>query len=291
MSNPTEQLQGILQTEQLDTLLFRGFTPEENELFRVFGGQVLAQSLNSAIRTVPEDRQMHSMHAYFLRPGDINHPIIFEVDPIRDGGSFTTRRVVAKQHGKAIFSTSISFKIPEQGLEHSDCIPDVPAPETLPNDDERFAEFITDNPDFKRPPPADAFQCFDIRTVGDLPFTTSKGQSSTQGFWFKPKHTLNASFPMHQAFLTYVSDMRLLTSAILPHGMRDHFSKLMVASLDHTLWIHNEFDINDWHYYHMNGPVSSSGCGLSFGQFYNREGKLVASASQESLMRLMKSQK
>lgn len=290
MSNPTELLQGLLDLEKLDTLLFRGETPSVNKLARVYGGQVLAQSLNAAIRTVPEERFMHSMHAYFLRPGDVDRPIIFEVDPIRDGGSFTTRRVVAKQQGKAIFSTSVSFKLPEKGLEHNDPMPNVPTPETLPSDESRYKTFMAENPGFKMPQTIDAFQCFDVRTVGELPLLAPKGHPTTQGFWIKPKYNLDASYPLHQTFLAYISDMRLMLSAILPHGLRENLSTLMTASLDHSLWIHNVFDMNDWHYCHLNGPVSAGGCGLNFGKFYSSEGKLIASTSQEGLMRVMDSE-
>ncbi|MBT8149919.1 MAG: acyl-CoA thioesterase II [Gammaproteobacteria bacterium] len=292
MTNPTEQLQAILQTEQLDTLLFRGRTPLENTLPYVYGGQVMAQSLNAAMRTVPEDRMMHSMHAYFLRSGDVRHPIIFEVDPIRDGGSFTTRSVVARQHDKAIFNMSVSFKIPEQGLEHSYPIPEVPAPETLLDDVERNKKAREESPELRRPllPPnqPDAFQCFDIRTVSDFPSMSAERQSSTQGFWFKPKNKFEADLSMHQIFLAFISDLRLLRPSYLAHGFsdREYSNKLVVASLNHSLWIHNQLDINDWHYYHTKSPVTSSGCGLSFGQFYSRAGKRVASSAQESLLRL-----
>ncbi|MBT8123597.1 MAG: acyl-CoA thioesterase II [Gammaproteobacteria bacterium] len=292
MTSPTEQLQGILQTEQLDTLLYRGKTPLENTLPYVYGGQVMAQSLNAAMRTVPEDRMMHSMHAYFLRSGDVKHPIIFEVDPIRDGGSFTTRHVLAKQHDKAIFNMSVSFKISEQGLEHSYPIPEVPAPETLQDDVARYKRAQEENPELRRPlslpNQPDAFQCFDIRTVSDFPSMSVERQSSTQGFWFKLKYKLEADVSMHQTFLAFISDLRLLRPSYLAHGFsdRDYSNKIVVASLDHSLWIHNQFDINDWHYYHTNSPVTSRGCGLSFGQFYSRSGKLVASSTQESLLRL-----
>tara|TARA_B100000446_G_scaffold46105_2_gene42119 strand:+ start:19121 stop:19987 length:867 start_codon:yes stop_codon:yes gene_type:complete len=286
VTNATNKLADLLHTEQIDRLLFRGVTPTENQLPRVFGGQVLAQSLNSAIRTVPEDRFMHSLHAYFLRPGDISRPIIFEVDPIRDGGSFTTRRVVAKQDGKAIFNTSMSFKKREQGLEHQTDLNNIPAPDALEDDKTRVERFVRDNPDYKRPPIADAFQTFEFRTNGELPSLRKGSSEPTQGFWFKTKQSIDNSFPMHQAFLAYVSDFRLLSTAMMPHGLRFNNAKLQVASLDHSLWIHGEFDVNDWIYYHMEGPVSSSGCGLNFGRFYTQDGRLVASTSQEGLMRV-----
>lgn len=286
MINATDQLANLLETEQIDRLLFRGTTPAENELPRVFGGQVLAQSLNSAIRTVPEDRFMHSLHAYFLRPGDITRPIIFEVDPIRDGGSFTTRRVVAKQDGKAIFNTSISFKRPEKGLEHQVGLDNIPAPESLQDDSERIKAHMTLNPEYRKPPIADAFQTFEFRTNGDLPSLREASAKPVQGFWFKVKNPLQQSFAMHQAFLAYVSDFRLLSTAMIPHNLRFNNPKLQVASLDHSLWVHGEFSVNEWIYYHMEGPVSSSGCGLNFGRFYTEDGRLVASTSQEGLMRV-----
>jgi len=286
VSNGTDNLANLLKTEQLDRLLFRGVTPQENELPRVFGGQVLAQSLNSAIRTVPEDRFMHSLHAYFLRPGDISRPIIFEVDPIRDGGSFTTRRVVAKQDGKAIFNTSISFKKPENGLEHQTDMDNIPRPDSLKDDSDRIKAFIEDNPDYRKPPIADAFQTFEFRTNGDLPSLRQGTAPPLQGFWFKVKQPLQQPFAMHQAFLAYVSDFRLLSTAMIPHGLRFSNPKLQVASLDHSLWVHGEFSVNEWIYYHMEGPVSSSGCGLNFGRFYTEDGRLVASTSQEGLMRV-----
>lgn len=287
MTTPTARLADLICTEQLDTLLFRGTTPETG-LHRVFGGQVLAQALYSAIRTVPSSRLMHSMHAYFLRPGDVSRPIIFEVDPIRDGNSFTTRRVVAIQNGKAIFSTSISFKEPETGLEHQVAMPEVPPPEQLICDQERLRAYLAANPDIPSPEPADTFGAFEVRSTGDLPFTREGPSDSTHGLWFRCKQRLEEDFPMHQAFLAYASDLRLLASAMLPHGLsyRDNGAGLQAATLDHSIWVHAPFRVDDWIYYHMEGPVAAGGCGLNFGRFYTRDGRLVATASQEGLMRL-----
>lgn len=284
---PTEQLAALIHTETLDTLLFRGTTPETG-LHRVFGGQVLAQALYSAIQTVPATRLMHSMHAYFLRPGDVSRPIIFEVDPIRDGKSFTTRRVVAKQNGKAIFNTSISFKEPEDGLEHQLDMPDVPPPESLTPDRQRLQAYLDTHPDVPAPPPADTFGAFDVRSTGELPFLREEASKPVHGLWFKCKHQLDCSFPMHQAFLAYASDLRLLASAMLPHGLsyRQNGSTLQAATLDHSLWVHAPFRVDEWMYYHMEGPVAAGGCGLNFGRFYTRDGRLVATASQEGLMRV-----
>lgn len=287
VTTPTARLADLIRTEQLDTLLFRGFTPATG-LPRVFGGQVLAQALYSAIRTVPESRLMHSMHAYFLRPGDVSLPIIFEVDPIRDGNSFTTRRVVAIQHGKAIFSTSISFKEAEDGLQHQIDMPDVAPPETLICDRERLQAYLEAHPDVPAPTPADTFGAFDVRSTGELPFMREGASAPVHGLWFKCKHPLDDAFPMHQAFLAYASDLRLLASAMLPHGLsyRQNGSGLQAATLDHSIWVHTPFRVDEWLYYHMEGPVAAGGCGLNFGRFYTRDGRLVASASQEGLMRL-----
>lgn len=286
MTTVTKKLAALIETEQLDRLLFRGITPAENQLPRVFGGQVLAQSINSATRTVPPERQMHSLHAYFLRPGDITRPIIFEVDPIRDGGSFTTRRVVAKQDGKAIFNTSISFKTPEDGLEHQVDLVGIPSPQTLASDEDRFQTFFAEHPNFVRPPKADVFSTFEVRTHGKPPLMRQGPQEPVQGFWFKTKQPLEHDLPMHHAFLAYVSDFRLLATCMLPHGLRYGKTNIQAASLDHSLWIHAPFKVDEWIYYQMESPVSSGGCGLNFGRFYTEQGRLVASASQEGLVRV-----
>ncbi len=286
MTTPTEKLCNLLHVEELDTLLFRGVTPAENQLPRVFGGQVLAQSLNAAIRTVPEKRLMHSLHAYFLRPGDINRPILFEVDPIRDGGSFTTRRVVAKQNGKAIFNTAISFKEDEDGLEHQMAMPTIPAPEELQPDRERLQQFLDHHPDMEAPSHADAFGCFETRSTGEIPFLRSRKDEPVQGLWLKTRQPLPTSQPLHHALLAYASDFRLMSTALLPHGVIYQQTNLQAASLDHAMWVHAPFRIDDWLYYHMEAPVASGGRGLNTGRFYNREGHLVATVTQEGLMRL-----
>lgn len=287
MTTATQQLADLIHTEELDTLLFRGTTPATG-LPRVFGGQVLGQALYSAIRTVPETRIMHSMHAYFLRPGDITRPIIFEVDPIRDGKSFTTRRVVAKQNGKAIFNTSISFKEPEDGLEHQTAMPIVPQPDELISDSERLQAYLDANPDVPAPAPADTLNAFEARSTGELPFLREEPSEPVHGFWFRCREKLDYNFPMHQAFLAYASDFRLLASAMLPHGLsyRHNGTTLQAATLDHCIWVHQPFRVDEWIYYHMEGPVAAGGRGLNFGRFYTQDGKLVASSSQEGLMRI-----
>lgn len=287
MTNATTNLCQYLQPEQIDRLLFRAESPPGVSLPRVYGGQVLAQCLNAAIRTVDQGRLMHSMHAYFLRPGDLNLPIILEVDPIRDGGSFTTRRVVAKQDGKAIFNTSISFKTPEQGLRHQMDLPiDAGDPDNLTPDQEIYAQIMKERGLSKRPGgEPDTFRAFETRTPGTLPMLVKDTAEPVQGMWFKTRDPVDEPFAMHQVLLAYASDFRLMSTGMLPHGVKFESSRLQAASLDHALWIHDEFRVDEWIYYYMESPVSGGGRDLNHGRFYTRDGRLVASATQEGLIR------
>ena len=282
---PIELLVSDLDTEKIDRYLFRS-PPLETELINVFGGQVLAQSLSSAYKTIEGDRKIHSMHAYFLRPGNISAPILYEVDPIRDGGSFTTRRVVAIQNGKAIFNTAISFKTDEDGLEHQDPMPEVPAPETLPSDDSIIEQKAAVDPEFDRPIRSDILGAFETRTNGDLPMQVAVGDSPVHGFWFKASSPIESTESMHHVLLAFVSDMRLMMTALRPHGINYSNPNLIAASLDHALWIHRNVDVNDWIYYDLTGPTATGGRGLNFGRFYDREGQLIASSAQEGLIRM-----
>ncbi|GAA5315347.1 MAG: acyl-CoA thioesterase II [Candidatus Pelagadaptatus aseana] len=286
MKLATEKLYASLKPEQLDPYLFRS-PAADSPLPNLFGGQVMAQSLNAAIQTVPEDRMMHSMHAYFLRPGKPNTPIIFDVDPIRDGGSFTTRRVVAKQNGKAIFNTSISFMAEEEGFEHQMDMPDVPAPDSLPTDEERKAAFQKANPDFKGLPNVDKFNVFEIRTNGKLLMEAAGEKRDPQlGFWFKTVEPLANDPIIHQTLLAYASDFRLMGTSLLPHGVNFYTTNMQAASLDHALWIHRDFKADEWIYYDISGPNAQGGRGLNFGRFFSHDGTLIASTAQEGLIRL-----
>ncbi len=290
MKSSTQKLCDLLNTEQLDRYLFRS-QPTTTELSQVFGGQVLSQSLDCAIKTVARERLMHSMHAYFLRPGDIHAPIIYEVDPIRDGGTFTTRRVVAKQHGKAIFNTAISFNLYEEGFEHQVAMPDLPPPESLPTDAQQAALEKQADPAFKHLPRADSFDAFDRRTYGSLPSVAQKDAKPVQGFWFKTKDPLAEDQIIHQVILAYASDFRLMNTAMLPHGITFNHPHLQAASLDHALWIHRPIKADDWIYYDLEGPSACGGRGLNFGRFFNRQGQLIASSAQEGLMRIRQNNK
>lgn len=285
MTTATQKLCNVIRTEQLDRYLFRSH-PAPSNVQHLYGGLVLAQALDAAMGTVGEERLVHSMHAYFLRAGHIKQPVIFEVDPIRDGGSFTTRRVVAKQDGQAILSCTLSFKVAEEGLQHQlDTLRAPPPGDVLP-DSEQVEALKRSDPAFVHLPDADTFGAFEMRTVGDLPAQTQKGASPEQGYWFKTGHSPGDEPSIHLSILAYISDTRLMGTALRPHGITFFDPNLQGASLNHALWIHQPFRVDEWLYFDMNAPTASSGMGMNFGRFFNEQGVLVASTAQESLMRL-----
>lgn len=285
MSDIIQDFLNILDLEKIEENLFRGEilhigTP------RVFGGQVVAQALIAASRTV-SDRACHSLHGYFLRPGDLQAPIVFEVDRIRDGKSFTIRRVVAIQHGKAIFNMAASFQKHEEGKEHQADMPDVPGPEGLLNEQELKEKVIDKIPEvfhslvmMKRP--------IEVRPVAPSnPFKPIK-EKPVKYVWFKVGGNLPDDPRLHQAAVAYASDFGLMGTAMMPHGMSFFQRGFQAASLDHAMWFHHDFNANDWLLYAMDSPVSSAARGLNRGSIYTRDGVLVASATQEGLMRLHK---
>ena len=281
------ELLGSLQLEQLDRLLFRG-TSLALPLPKVYGGQVLAQALHAASSTVEAERPCHSLHAYFLRPGDDATPIIYEVDPIRDGGSFTTRRVVAIQNGKPIFNASMSFQAVESGLEHQAVfsMDDVPAPEGLESDAEWLKRYAEDYPGVRRPlalPPS----LVDVRRA--TPFLPADGGPAglEQGLWFRFKNCEITCPATSKVLLTYFSDTSLMNTALRPHLREVGDRRMMGASLDHALWFHCDVRVDDWVYYHMDSPYAGDSRGFSRGSFYSREGVLMASAAQEGLLRVV----
>lgn len=280
----SQELVDYLNVEQIDRYIFRGITPDDWRS-RVYGGQVLAQAMNAALRTVDDSRSAHSQHAYFLRPGNPDIPIIYEVDPIRDGKSFTTRRVVAIQDGKAIFNTSISFQIAEQGLEHQQKMPDVPGPKGLDSDEEYLQRLSEEYPNLVTPGMTKA-QPIEIRRLQHIdPVAPAPAEPNT-GLWMRAKHALGDDNVTHQTMLTYLSDYYLMGTALLPHGVTFFNNKFQGASLDHALYFHTEFRADEWLFYHMLSPVSSGARGLNIGHIYTQDGKLVASSIQEGLMRL-----
>jgi acyl-CoA thioesterase-2 len=274
-----------LHVEQLDILQFRGHTLKL-PLPQVFGGQVLAQALNAATRTVDEERHPHSLHAYFLRRGDQDHPSVYDVDPIRDGGSFSTRRVVAKQSGKAIFNCSISFQIAEEGLEHQMDMPaDIPDPSSLPNDDDLVRALLAGQ-EIRQEFFVIPERVVDMRSVNPRHPIVPKEQQPIKGFWFKFNGELPYQSTLHRTLLAYISDWGLMEAGLYPHAVGFLTKGLQAASLDHAMWFHTDFRVDEWIYYHVDSPRSAHARGFNRGSFYTREGVLIASSAQEGLMRV-----
>lgn len=278
----------ILDLEPLEINLFRGRSASPDG-GRVFGGQVLAQALVAARRTVPEDRVAHSLHGYFLLGGDPKVPIVFDVDRIRDGRSFTTRRVVAIQHGRAIFSMSVSYQVEEAGFEHQSAMPDVLMPEQLPGDEVWREKLLA-----RYPSSATrgwmALRPLEIKPTSlDSPYVGGGGQPTRPSLWIRVRGRMPDDLPAHQAVLTYASDLSLLQAALLPHGKSVFDTDLQVASLDHALWFHRRFRADEWLLYVQESPAAFGARGFCRGEFFTRDGLLVASVTQEGLIRPVES--
>jgi acyl-CoA thioesterase-2 len=284
----TRTLCEALRLERLEVNLFRGVTPEEESRERIYGGQVIAQSLLAAYETV-EERVCHSLHCYFIRPGDPNIPIIFEVDRSRDGGTFTTRRVIAVQHGQQIFNLAASFQVEEAGFEHQSEMPDAPPPESVEDDIAGQRRALARAPAEMRAW-LDRPQPIEMRTVGgrmDGPEPIKR--EARQQVWFRAKDPIGPDPHMHQVILAYASDMSLLGTGIRPHGVTWQTPGMQTASLDHAMWFHRPTDFNEWHLYHQESPSGSGGRGFNLGYIYRAsDGALVASCAQEGLMRQRK---
>lgn len=276
-------LEALLELEQIEVNIFRGQN-FKTPWGRVFGGQVLAQSLNAAYRTVPDDRFAHSLHAYFILGGDISMPIVYEVDIVRDGGSFTTRRVVAIQKGRPIFVMAASFQLEQEGFDHQIEMPDVPGPESLASDIE-IIESIKD----KHPKLYQAFnhdRPIEFRPVENYGPLLMKDSKPFQHIWFKGKGDFEFDLRMHHQILAYSSDYNLLTTATLPHRQEMSGKRAFMASLDHAMWIHRKIDISEWHLYALDSPSASNSRGFTRGNIFNQAGQLVASVVQEGLVRI-----
>jgi len=282
MSRALDQLLTILDIERLEENLFRGLSPQVGWQ-RVFGGQVIGQALVAANRTV-NGRLAHSLHAYFLRAGDPSVPIIYNVDRIRDGGSFTTRRVVAVQHGQAIFSMAASFHKEETGLEHQIKMPEVPPPESLPSEAELKACLID-----RVPPQVKAYwereRPLEIRPVDLSRYLTPGNHDPSQQVWIRATGELSNDQSLHQCVLAYASDFTLLDTALIAHGRFVFDPKLILASLDHALWFHRKLRADEWLLYAQDSPISGGGRAFCRGMLFTRDGKLVASTAQEGLLR------
>lgn len=274
-------LVGLLDLEQLEVNLFRGVSPPHRSI-RVFGGQVAGQALVAAGRTVPEDRYVHSLHAYFIRPGDPRIPIVYEAERVRDGRSFTTRRVLGIQHGEAIFSLSASFQLTQRGIEHTEPVPDgVPDPESLPD----LATLIARNGGDGGWGWAGAPRPLDLRFVEEPRWSTSrKGALQTpQRVWMRADGVLPEDHLLHQCMLTYASDLTLLGSVLARHEVT---TDVTMASLDHAVWFHGPFRADEWLLYEVYSPVASGSRGLATGRFFRQDGTLVATTVQEGLVRV-----
>ena len=273
----------LLDVERIEENLYRGRNAAESE--HVFGGQVLAQAIAAAYRTIGDTRQLHSIHAYFLRPGDWNAPILYEVDRIRDGKSFTTRRIAAIQHGRAIFSMSSSWQKDEPGLEHSVSMPDVPSPESLRSDKEAYAEIAKVRPEVQRF--AYRFDAIDSRQVENILMTHTAAHPPYKHTWLKTRDPLPDNPEVHLCMLAYMSDLDFMSTSMLPHGRRPGGDpNFQGASLDHALWFHRPFRADEWLLFAKSSPSASGARGFVRGQFFNARGELIATAAQECLIRL-----
>jgi acyl-CoA thioesterase II len=278
MSEALDFLLRLLDLETIEVNVYRGIHPLE-ERQRTFGGQVAAQALMAAGRTVDNGRA-HSLHSYFLRPGDTSAPILYEVDRIRDGKSFTTRRVVAVQHGRAIYNMQASFHSDELGIEHQIAMPDVPAPETIPTTLERMQSEVGEVDEwFKRQHPIDQ------RFVGDLPWSPTRSKDPYQRIWIKADGTLPDDPLLHACVVTYASDMSLIDAVLKPHSIKWDDGTFMVASLDHCMWFHRDLRADEWLLYDTESPIASGGRGLARGFLFSRDGQLKVSMVQEGLTR------
>lgn len=283
MTDVAKELLDLLDVERLETDLFRGIGSGGETSMRIFGGHVIAQALAAAYRTVP-DRLCHSLHAYFIRPGDPNVPVVYSVDRARDGGSFTTRRVVAIQHGKEILNLLASFHVEEEGWDYQHEMPETEGPDGLlsrPELRNSYADRINDKhrEDFFRERPIDLREVdprdlFDPAPVGDK-----------NHLWFRMQAAKGQSPQMQHCLLAYASDMNLLSSSLRPHGQTWFKGEVMTASLDHAMWFHGPIMFEDWHLYTMDAPFTGGGRGFNRGLIYSQSGQLMASVTQEGLMR------
>ncbi len=278
------ELLSILKLEPIEENIFRGINHSYGSK-RVYGGQVLGQALYAANTTVPEERVLHSLHAYFILPGDVSQPIIYNVDRVRDGGSFTTRRVKAIQKGLDIFILAASYQIRQEGFEHQIDMPNVPDPDSLLSDQQIIEKYKDKLPaifqNFLEPRP------IEFRPIEKPDFLMPGVKSQPmRHVWFKANGEMPSDIASHQQVLAYASDYNLLTTALRPHPVT--IDQIQIASLDHAMWFHQDFRIDDWLLYALDSPSASNARGFTRGNIFNQEGKLIASVTQEGLIRVRK---
>ena len=283
MSLVLDDLVSLLALESIEENLFRGRS-QDLGFRQLFGGQVLGQSLSAASQTVEDERHVHSLHGYFLRPGDASLPVVYQVDRVRDGGSFSTRRVSAIQKGQPIFTCSASFQYDEQGFEHQTRMPEVVGPENLPSELELTQQRAHLIPEKLR----EKMLCakpIEFRPVTDIDPYDPKPNEAVKYVWFRADGALPDVAALHKYLLAYASDFNLLTTSLQPHGKSVFQKDMQVASLDHSLWFHADLRADDWLLYAMDSPWAGNSRGFSRGSVFNRAGQLVASVSQEGLIR------
>ena len=286
MKKALQDVLDLLDLEPIEINMFRGISPAEGWQ-RVYGGQVIGQALVAASRTVEdESRIAHSLHGYFLRPGDTTIPIVYSVDRIRDGKSFNTRRVVAIQKGRAIFSMSVSFQVIEEGLHHQIPMPEAAAPEDCPSQDDLRKNYINDIPEEYRDNFLNREDPIEMRFQDGMNDFKPDPMPPHQRVWIRAVDKMPDDVRLHQCVLAYASDMTLMDNAIRPHGIGWTEENFQTASLDHAMWFHQPFRADEWLLYYQDSPYSGGARGFNRGSFFTREGQLIASASQEGLMRL-----
>ncbi|MFH1152466.1 MAG: acyl-CoA thioesterase II [Pseudomonadota bacterium] len=283
--NVLEELLVLLKLEKIEENIFRGQS-QDLGFGNVFGGQVLGQALSAASQTVDAKFQAHSIHGYFMRPGDALKPIVYTVDCIRDGKSFVTRRVVAIQKGRAIFSMSASFQKNESGFDHQDEKPDVPGPEGIEPEIE-MARRLSDNIPPKQLEKLICEKPIEIRVVNPVNPFAPETRPPVKYVWFKAISTMPDDNAAHRYMLAYASDFHLVGTSLYPHKKTFWSQDMQVASLDHSMWFHREFRMDDWLLYVMKSPNACKGRGLSIGSIFTRDGKLVATVAQEGLIRFL----
>ncbi len=284
MTPPLDALLALLDLEPLEVNIYRGRNRDLGT-GRVFGGQVFAQALVAARRTVDAPREAHSVHGYFILPGDLAAPIVYFVDRLRDGKSFTTRRVTAIQHGQAIFNLSASFHVHEEGITHQSAMPEVPAPETLSPELDLIREMADRIPEPVRRVLTQE-RPLDFRPVNPVDPFEPVVRPPVRHVWFRAVDRLPDETIIHQAVLAYASDYGLLPTALQPHGIGSRSRTLQMASLDHAVWLHRPFRVDDWLLYATDSPVAAGARGFVRGTIYSRDGQLVASVTQEGLLRV-----
>jgi acyl-CoA thioesterase-2 len=279
-----DQLVRQLKLERIEQNLFRGQS-QDLGWGTVFGGQVLGQALSAAVQTVPAERQVHSLNAYFLRPGDVSMPIVYDVDRIRDGSSFTTRRVVAIQNGHAIFNMAASFQKEEHGFEHQDPMPEAPAPESVPTEQELARVHAAQLP-MEMLQRITAERPFEMRPVAPLqnPFRPTP-LPPRRLVWLKTVGKLPDDPALHRYLLAYASDYSFITTALLPHAVSWITPGMQIASLDHVMWFHQPFRVDEWLLHEIDSPAAHGARGLARGRVFTQDGRLVASTAQEGLIR------